>query len=89
MEKSDIKSETMVEQVKKMVDNLEETYKAQKAKEIENLYNDIIKAIANQPNPHIANILTAIKLVEHNFIAQKLNEISQNSVPLQASGTAQ
>jgi hypothetical protein len=88
MEKSDVKNETIAEQVKTMVDNLEKTYQEQKGKEIENLYNDIMIAIAKQPNPHIANILAALKLVEHNFIGQKLSEISRNSVPIPAQGTA-
>lgn len=70
--------------VQSIITNLENTYNAQKSQEIQNLYNGIITAISAQGKPHIANILTALKLVEHDIIDQKLSQIRAE----QAAGPA-
>jgi hypothetical protein len=66
------KIETMV---KAMLANLEQTYKDQKSKEIQDLHNAFIEAISKQTNPHIANILTALELVKAEIVTQKLDQI--------------
>jgi cobalamin biosynthesis protein CbiD len=65
------------ETVKKMISSLESSFKEQKAKEIENLYNAIATAISSQPNAHISNILTALELIKAEIVDQKLNAIRQ------------
>jgi F0F1-type ATP synthase gamma subunit len=61
--------------VEKIIENLEQTYKEEKAKEIQDLYNAFVDAITSQPNPHISNILTALELVKHDVLTQKLEQI--------------
>jgi len=61
--------------VEKIIENLEQTYREEKAKEIQDLYNAFVDSITSQGNPHIANILTAIELVKHDIISQKLEQI--------------
>lgn len=61
--------------VEKIIVNLEQTYKEEKAKEIQDFYNAIVDAITSQTNPHVSNILTAIELVKHDILSQKLEQI--------------
>jgi len=73
--------------VKSIVANLEKSYSDQKAKEIQNLYNAFVDAIAKQNNPHIANILTAIELVKIDLLTQKLEQIRREQAAQPAQAT--
>jgi hypothetical protein len=61
--------------VERIIENLEQTYREEKAKEIQNLYNAFVDAITSQSNPHISNILTALELVKQDVVSQKLEQI--------------
>lgn len=60
--------------VEKIIENLEETYRQERAKEIQTLYNDFVDAITTH-KAHVSNILTALELVKQDVIMQKIQQI--------------
>jgi len=60
--------------VDKIIENLEQTYTEEKAREIQILYNAFVDVITNN-KAHISNILTAIELIKHDVIMQQLEKI--------------
>jgi F0F1-type ATP synthase gamma subunit len=60
--------------VDKIIENLEQTYREEKAKEIQILYNGFADVITNH-KAHISNILTAIELIKHDVIMQQIQKI--------------
>jgi len=58
-----------------LAEKLEEEYKRQKNKEIEELHNqmaDLILKFKNERNIHISHILTAIEMVKHELVFEAL-----------------
>jgi hypothetical protein len=68
------KEEKTVSIVEKIIVNLEQTYRDEKAKEIQTLYNGFVDVITAH-KAHISNILTAIELVKHDIILQQIQKI--------------
>lgn len=66
--------EKTVSIVEKIIENLEQTYREEKAKEIENLFNGFVDVITSH-KAHISNILTALELVKQDIIMQKIQQI--------------
>jgi len=60
--------------VEKIIENLEQTYREEKAKEIQILYNGFVDVITNH-KAHISNILTAIELIKNDMIMQQIQKI--------------
>lgn len=60
--------------VEKIIENLEQTYREEKAKQIQILYNGFVDVITNN-KAHISNILTAIELVKQDVIVQQIEKI--------------
>ena len=60
--------------VEKIIENLEQTYREEKAKEIQIVYNGFVDVITSH-KAHISNILTAIELVKQDVIMQQLQKI--------------
>jgi len=60
--------------VEKIIENLEQTYREEKAKEIQILYNGFVDVITSH-KAHISNILTAIELIKHDMIMQQIQKI--------------
>ena len=60
--------------VEKIIENLEQTYREEKAKEIQILYNGFADVITSH-KAHISNILTAIELIKHDMIMQQIQKI--------------
>jgi len=60
--------------VEKIIENVEQTYRQEKAKEIQELYNAFVDVLSTK-QAHISNILTALELVKHDIIDQKIQQI--------------
>jgi len=62
----------LASRIEKLLKKWEKEYKAEKAKEIEELHNAIGEVIQNHPLP---TILTALRLIEHELLAEKLKQL--------------
>ena len=65
--------------VEKIIENLEQTYREEKAKETQILYNGFVDVITNH-KAHISNILTAIELLKQDVIMQQIQKIRSEQV---------
>jgi ABC-type transporter Mla subunit MlaD len=72
--------------VEQMIATLDKSFREEKAKEIQNLYNALVDAISSQ-GAHISNILTAIELVKQEYINQKLQQIRAEQQQQQETGS--
>jgi len=65
----------LVEVLIPLAEKLEDEYKRQKNKEIEDLHNelaDIILKFKNERNIHLSHILTALEIVKHELVFEAL-----------------
>lgn len=64
----------LASKVEKLIKKWEKEYKADKAKEIEELHNAIGEVIANHPLP---TILTTLRLIEHELLSSKIKQLEE------------
>lgn len=68
-----------------LVKRWEEEYKREKANEIAELHNALVETIANH-KPHLSTVLTALEIVRHELITEKLKQIEAGKPVAEAMG---